>query len=188
MAEGLNRQASCIHRMHCSRSGRRGQRVQAAVSAPSQVTAQAGLGVLTGGAREPGQVGQRRQPDLIGWRRIGFGGQAASTLPSGRFRTHSGPQADSKASQPDSKASQPDTWHLAKAREAACADGNVGVTAFTRLAANAGIFQCRIGPQINPKLRAPADANADSDLGKRWVRPVGVLATCRRPARHPAVR
>lgn len=33
----------------------RGQRVQAAVSAPSPVTAQVGLGVLTGGAGEPGQ-------------------------------------------------------------------------------------------------------------------------------------
>jgi hypothetical protein len=41
---------------------------------------------------------------------------------------------------------------------------------------------------LNPKLRAPADAYACSDLGKRWVRPVGVLATCRCPARHPAVR
>jgi hypothetical protein len=40
---------------------------------------------------------------------------------------------------------------------------------------------------FNPKLRAPADAYARSDLGKRWVRPVGVLATCRCPARHPAV-
>src|SRR5215471_1880986 len=33
-----------------SRSGRRGQWVQAAVSAPSQVIAQVGFGVLTGGA------------------------------------------------------------------------------------------------------------------------------------------
>lgn len=44
----------------------RGQRVQAAVSAPSQITAQAGFGVLTGGAREPGQVSERRQPHLTG--------------------------------------------------------------------------------------------------------------------------
>jgi hypothetical protein len=36
-----------------------GQRVQAAVSAPSQVTAQVGSGVLTGGTTEPGQVGGR---------------------------------------------------------------------------------------------------------------------------------
>src|SRR6266566_9593464 len=43
-------------------------------------------------------------------------------------------------------------------------------------------------PSPSPKLRAPADANADSDLGKRWVGPVGVLATCRCPARHPTVR
>ena len=35
-------------------------RVQAAVSAPSQVAVQVGLGVLTGGAREPGQVGGRQ--------------------------------------------------------------------------------------------------------------------------------
>jgi len=39
----------------------RGQRVQAALSAPGQVAAQAGFGVLAGGAGEPGQVGVRRQ-------------------------------------------------------------------------------------------------------------------------------
>ena len=50
-----------------------GQRVQAAVSAPSQVAAQVGLGVLAGGAREPGQVGGRGQPYMISWRRIGCG-------------------------------------------------------------------------------------------------------------------
>ena len=38
-----------------------GQRVQAALSAPSQVTAQVGLGVLAGGAREPGP-GRRTRP------------------------------------------------------------------------------------------------------------------------------
>jgi NAD(P)-dependent dehydrogenase (short-subunit alcohol dehydrogenase family) len=41
---------------------------------------------------------------------------------------------------------------------------------------------------VSPKLRALADANACSDLGKRWVRPVGVLTTCHCPAQHPAVR
>ena len=46
-------------------------RVQAAVSAPSQVAVQVGLGVLTGGAREPGQGGERRQPYTISWQRIG---------------------------------------------------------------------------------------------------------------------
>src|SRR5579863_4177396 len=35
-----------------------------------------------------------------------------------------------------------------------------------------------------PKLRGPADVNTDSDLGKRWVREVGVLATCDSSARH----
>ena len=50
-----------------------GQRVQAAVSAPSQVAAQVGLGVLAGGAREPGQVGGCGQPYMISWQRIGCG-------------------------------------------------------------------------------------------------------------------
>ena len=47
---------------------------------------------------------------------------------------------------------------------------------------------CDTQRRASPKLRDPADANANSDLGKRWVRYVGVLATCRCPARHPAVR
>jgi hypothetical protein len=38
-----------------------------------------------------------------------------------------------------------------------------------------------------PKLRHPWDANAGGDLGKRCARQVGVLATCRYPARHLAV-
>jgi hypothetical protein len=38
---------------------------------------------------------------------------------------------------------------------------------------------------IKPKLRGPADVNADSDLGKRWVREAGVLAARHCPARHP---
>jgi len=42
--------------------------------------------------------------------------------------------------------------------------------------------------QINPKLRDPGDANAGGDLGKRFARQVGVLATCRCLARHLAVR
>ena len=54
-------------------AGRLGQRVQAAVSAPSQVAAQVEFGVLAGGADEPGQVGGRRQPYGIGRRSIGFG-------------------------------------------------------------------------------------------------------------------
>ena len=41
---------------------------------------------------------------------------------------------------------------------------------------------------VNLKLRDPADMNTYSDLGKRWVRLVDVLATCRYPARHNAVR
>ena len=51
----------------------RGRRVQAAVSAPSQVAAQVGLGVLAGGAREPGQVGGHGQPYVISWQCIGCG-------------------------------------------------------------------------------------------------------------------
>jgi hypothetical protein len=35
---------------------------------------QVGLGVLAGGAGEPGQVGGRGQPYVIGWWRIGCGG------------------------------------------------------------------------------------------------------------------
>jgi hypothetical protein len=49
------------------------QRVRAAVSAPSQVTTQVRFGVLTRAAREPGQIGERRQPYMTGWRRIGRG-------------------------------------------------------------------------------------------------------------------
>ena len=41
---------------------------------------------------------------------------------------------------------------------------------------------------LNPKLLDPGDANAGGDLGKRYARQVGVLATCRCPARHLAVR
>ena len=43
----------------------RGQRIQATFRAPGQVAAQVGLGVLAGGALEPGQVGSHRQPQLI---------------------------------------------------------------------------------------------------------------------------
>jgi hypothetical protein len=39
-----------------------------------------------------------------------------------------------------------------------------------------------------PKLLDPGDANAGGDLDKRCARQVGVLATCRCPARHLAVR
>lgn len=41
---------------------------------------------------------------------------------------------------------------------------------------------------LNPKLRDLADANTRSDLGKRQVRQVGVLATRHYPARRLAVR
>ena len=41
------------------------QRVQAAFSAPGQEAAQVGLGVVTGGALETGQVGGHCQPQLI---------------------------------------------------------------------------------------------------------------------------
>ena len=41
------------------------QRVQAAFSAPGQVAAQVGLGVVAGGALETGQVGGHREPQLI---------------------------------------------------------------------------------------------------------------------------
>ena len=43
-------------------------------------------------------------------------------------------------------------------------------------------------PGARPKLRDPADGNTDSDLGKQWVRQVGVLAACHYPARRPAAR
>ncbi len=39
-----------------------GHRVQAALGAPGQEAAQVGFGVLTGGARETGQIGSHRQP------------------------------------------------------------------------------------------------------------------------------
>jgi len=42
-----------------------GQRVQAVFGAPGQAAAQVGLGVVAGGALEPGQVGSRSQPLLI---------------------------------------------------------------------------------------------------------------------------
>jgi hypothetical protein len=37
--------------------------------------------------------------------------------------------------------------------------------------------------QLRPKLRDSGDANASGDLGKRYTRQVGVLATCGCPAR-----
>ena len=43
----------------------RDQRVQAVLGAPGQVAAQVGLGVVAGGAFEPGQVGSHSQPQLI---------------------------------------------------------------------------------------------------------------------------
>jgi hypothetical protein len=52
----------------------RGQRVQAAFSAPGKVAAQVGLGVLTGGALEAGQVGGHCQPQLISERHQTIGG------------------------------------------------------------------------------------------------------------------
>jgi len=54
----------------------RGQRVQAPLGAPGQIAAQVGLGVLTGGALEAGQVGRHCQPQLTGERlgRIRGGG------------------------------------------------------------------------------------------------------------------
>jgi len=42
-----------------------GQRIQAPLGAPGQVTAQVGFGVLAGGALEPGQVGRYCQPQLV---------------------------------------------------------------------------------------------------------------------------
>jgi hypothetical protein len=42
-----------------------GQRVQAALGAPGQVTAQIGFGVLAGGSLESGQVGGHCPPQLI---------------------------------------------------------------------------------------------------------------------------
>jgi hypothetical protein len=39
--------------------------LQATLNTPGQVAAQIGLGVITGGALEPGQVGGHRQPQLI---------------------------------------------------------------------------------------------------------------------------
>jgi hypothetical protein len=58
----------------------RGQRIQAAFSAPDKEAAQVGLGVLTGGALEAGQVGGHCEPQLIserdqliGWDRRQFG-------------------------------------------------------------------------------------------------------------------
>jgi hypothetical protein len=56
-----------------------GQRVQAVLGAPGQIAAQAGFGVLAGGALEAGPVGSHRQPQLAGerLRRIrGHGGPA----------------------------------------------------------------------------------------------------------------
>jgi len=50
-----------------------GQRVQAALGAPGQVTAQVRFGVLPGGAREPGQVGGHCQAQLVRERRQGIG-------------------------------------------------------------------------------------------------------------------
>jgi hypothetical protein len=44
----------------------RGQRIQAAPGAPGEEAAQAGFGVLTGRAPEPGQVGSHGQPQPIG--------------------------------------------------------------------------------------------------------------------------
>jgi hypothetical protein len=43
-----------------------GERVWAALGAPGQISAQIGLGVLAGGALEPGQVASHREPHLIG--------------------------------------------------------------------------------------------------------------------------
>jgi hypothetical protein len=51
------------------------QRVQAALGAPRQVTAQVGFGVLAGGALEAGQVGSHRQPQPVGERRRRIGGR-----------------------------------------------------------------------------------------------------------------
>lgn len=51
-----------------------GQRVQAAVSAPGQVAAQIGLGVLPGRTLEPGQVASYCQPQLISRRDKTIGG------------------------------------------------------------------------------------------------------------------
>jgi hypothetical protein len=41
---------------------------------------------------------------------------------------------------------------------------------------------------VRPKLRDPGDVDAGGDLDKRCARRVGVLATCRCPARHLAAR
>jgi hypothetical protein len=46
----------------------RGQRVQAVLGAPGQVTAQVGFSVLAGGALEAGQVGGYCQPQPVGER------------------------------------------------------------------------------------------------------------------------
>jgi hypothetical protein len=68
--EGLNRRTSCSHRMYSSRCGTPGsQRVKATLSAPGEVTAEVGFGVLAGEPLKRGQVGSHGQPQLINERR-----------------------------------------------------------------------------------------------------------------------
>ena len=55
-----------------------GQRVQATLSAPGEVTAEVGLGVLARRALEAGQLGRHGQPWLISKRRWAVGTEASS--------------------------------------------------------------------------------------------------------------
>jgi hypothetical protein len=65
----------------------RGQRVQPTISAPGQVAAQAGVGVVAGGAGEPGQAGRHRQPELAGKRRRSFGRDGDQFIAAGHALT-----------------------------------------------------------------------------------------------------
>jgi hypothetical protein len=42
--------------------------VQAALGAPGEIAAQIGVGVVSGGALEPGKIGSHREPQPIGMR------------------------------------------------------------------------------------------------------------------------
>jgi len=51
------------------------ERVQAAVGAPREVAAQIGVGVVSGGALEPGKIGGRCEPQPVSMRdQGGLGG------------------------------------------------------------------------------------------------------------------
>jgi hypothetical protein len=42
--------------------------VQASLGTPGEIAAQIGVGVVSGGAREPGEIGSHREPQPIGMR------------------------------------------------------------------------------------------------------------------------